>query len=113
MKTKVYILQAMLVCGLTAGQAHANTVVGAISCAQWQDRKNKPADAEAYAVWLNGYLSGANGMYGEMLARDFIRNSDKISIQDWTDVYCDKHPKAMLQDSADALVKLLIRDLPF
>jgi hypothetical protein len=104
---------AVLAFSLMASNANASTVLGTISCKQWQSSQNKPADREAYTIWLNGYLSGANFMYVDMLDRDFIKNSDQISIVDWTGVYCDKHPKAMLHDSANALIKLLKRDLPF
>jgi len=113
MKNTFYVLLAILACGEISGNAHASTVLGSISCKQWQDRQNKPAVAEAYTSWLNGYLSGANAIYGEMLDRDIIKNSDKISIADWTDAYCQKHPVSMLDESTSALIKLLKRDLPF
>lgn len=113
MRITKYILLAILVSGEMIGNANATTVLGSISCKQWQDRQNNPAAEESYKVWLNGYLSGADAMYGDMLDRDFIKNSDKISIVDWTDVYCKKHPDSMLHDSANALIKLLKRDLPF
>ena len=113
MKNSYYILMVMLAFSAMPGNAGANTVLGSVSCKQWQDRQNKPADAEAYTIWLNGYLSGANAQYGDMLGRDFIKNSDKISIVDWTDAYCKKHSESQLEDSANALIKLLIKDLPF
>lgn len=113
MKNTFYILLVILAFSEMMGDANASTVIGTISCAQWLDRQNKPADAEAYTIWLNGYVSGANAMYGDMLNRDFIKNSDKISVVDWTNAYCQKYPKSMLHDSANALIKLLIRDLPF
>lgn len=98
---------------LMACDASASTVIGAGSCEQWLDAQNKPSERAIYTIWLNGYLSGANVMYGEMLDRDFIKNSDKISIVDWTDAYCQKYPKSKLDDSAKALVNVLKRDLPF
>lgn len=104
---------AALAFSLMVSNANASTVLGAISCEQWQASQNKPDDRAAYTTWLNGYLSGANFMYGDMVDRDFIKNSDKISIVDWTGVYCDKYPESMLQDSANALIKRLKRDLPF
>lgn len=113
MRGTFYMLMAILAFNAMPGDANANTVLGSISCKQWQDRQNKPADAQAYTIWLNGYLSGANAQYGDMLGRDFIKNSDKISIVDWTDVYCKKHPESQLEDSTNALIKLLIKDLPF
>lgn len=113
MKITVCVLLVMLAFGSMAGNADASAVLGSISCEQWLDRQKKPSDAEAYTIWLNGYLSGANAMYGDMLDRDFIKNSDKISIVEWTDMYCHKHPKSMLHDSSNALIKQLIRDLPF
>ena len=113
MKSAFYILLAMLAFSSMPGKANANTVLGSISCKQWQDKRSHPADTEPYAIWLNGYLSGANAQYGDMLGRDFIKNSDKISIVDWTDAYCEKYPKLKLEDSANALIKRLIIDLPF
>ncbi|ADE11232.1 hypothetical protein [Sideroxydans lithotrophicus] len=107
------ILLAIFVSSFMVSNSNASTVIGDITCQQWQDRQNHPADGESYKVWLNGYLSGADAMYGDMLDRDFIKNSDKISIVDWSDVYCKKHPEAMLHDSANALIKLLKRDMPF
>ncbi len=113
MKGTFYILLAAFAFSVMPGMANANTVLGVISCKQWQDRQGKPADAEAYTIWLNGYMSGANEMYGDLLGRDFLKNSDKISIVDWSDVFCKKHPESHLDDSADALIKRLIKDLQF
>lgn len=112
MKLLMYMTLLILTLASMAGNAYAGTVLGNISCKQWQDRQNKPVEADSYAIWLNGYISGANAEYGDMLDRDFIRNSDKISIADWTDVYCRKYPEAKLDASANALIKLLKRDLP-
>lgn len=113
MKIIINILLVTLTFSLMVSNANASTVIGTISCEQWLDRQNKPSKGEAYTIWLNGYVSGANAMYGEMVDRDFIKNSDKISVVDWTDAYCQKYPKSMLHDSANALIKLLKRDLPF
>ncbi len=113
MKININMLRVALVLGLMVGNANASTVIGTTSCGQWLDRQNKPDHGEAYTIWLNGYLSGANAMYGEMVDRDFIKNSDKISVVDWTEAYCQKYPKSMLHDSANALVRLLKRDTPF
>ena len=114
MKISIYALLVILACGQMLGNAHAaSTVLGSISCKQWLERVNKPAEGEAYIIWLNGYMSGANAMYGDMLERDFIKNSDKISPVDWSDAYCQKYPKSMLHESANALIKLLKRDLPY
>lgn len=113
MKITIYLLLAILAFSEAAGNANASTEMGAVSCKQWLDRQNTPAEGEFYAVWLNGYLSGANAMYGEMLDRDFIKNSDQISIVDWTEAYCRKYPKSTLRESANALIKRLKRDLPF
>ena len=113
MRISTYILLAILMSGEMISYANATTVLGDITCKQWQDRENAPDHGASYKIWLNGYLSGADAMYGDMLDRDFIKNSDKISIVDWTDVYCKKHPEAMLHDSANALIKLLKRDMPF
>lgn len=113
MKITICMLLGILVFSEMASDANANTVMGSFSCKQWLDRPNKLADDDAYTTWLAGYLSGANAMYGEMLDRDFIKNSAKISIINWTDAYCNKYPKSMLHESANALVKLLKRDLPY
>lgn len=113
MKSSIRILFVILaLCGM-ASHANANTAVGSTSCKQWLDRQNTPAEAAASVIWLNGYLSGANAQYGELLTRDFLKNPSKISIVDWTDAYCTKYPKLGLQESADALIKLMIRELPY
>jgi hypothetical protein len=113
MKIAICLMLTILAFGETEANANASANMGSVSCKQWLDRQNTPADGEFYAVWLNGYLSGANAMYGEMLDRDFIKNSDQISIVDWTEAYCRKYPKSTLQESANALIKRLKRDLPF
>ncbi len=112
MKLSMYAMLLILTFANMTGNAVAGTVLGNISCKQWMDRQNRPAEADSYAIWLNGYISGANAEYGDMLERDFIKNSDKISIADWTDVYCRKYPESKLDASANALIKLLKRDLP-
>jgi hypothetical protein len=113
MKITICLLLAILAFGETAANAKTSADMGSVSCTQWLDRQNTPVEGEYYAVWLNGYLSGANAMYGEVLGRDFIKNSDQISVVDWTEAYCRKYPKSTLQESANALVKRLKRDLPF
>jgi dissimilatory sulfite reductase (desulfoviridin) alpha/beta subunit len=113
MKITIYLLLVTLAFGEMASNANASAVLGSISCKQWMDRQNKPAESEAYAIWIEGYLSGANAMYGEMLDRDFIKMADNISIINWTDAYCQKYPKMMLHDSTNALIKLLKRDTPY
>lgn len=113
MKNTICILLAILACGETVSNANASTVMGSISCKQWLDRQKNPAAGETYTVWLEGYLSGANAMYGEMLDRDFMKNPEKISIANWTDAYCQKYPKSTLHDSTNALIKVLKRDTPF
>ncbi|MFZ2163532.1 MAG: hypothetical protein WAW02_15070 [Sideroxyarcus sp.] len=113
MKITIYLLLAILAFSETTKNANASTEIESIPCQKWLDRQNAPAEGELYAVWLNGYLSGANAMYGEILDRDFIKNSDNISIVDWTEAYCRKYPKSTLQDSANALIKRLKRNLPF
>jgi hypothetical protein len=112
MKIAFCLMLTILAFGETE-YANAGADRGSVSCKQWLDRQNTPAEGEFDAVWLNGYLSGANAMYGEMLDRDFIKNSDQISIVDWTEAYCRKYPKSTLQESANALIKRLKRDLPF
>jgi hypothetical protein len=106
MKLSAYFMLLTLTFAITTGNADAGTVLGNISCKQWQDRQSKPAEADSYAIWLNGYISGANAEYGDMLDRDFIKNSDRISVADWTDVYCRKYPESKLDASANALIKL-------
>jgi hypothetical protein len=113
MKITIWLMLSILAFGDTAANANPSADMGSVPCKQWLERQNTPVDAEYYAVWLNGYLSGANAMYGEMLDRDFIKNSDQISIVDWTEAYCRKYPKSTLQESANALIKRLKRDLPF
>jgi len=113
MKIIICLLLTILAFGEIAANANPGADMGSVSCKKWLDRQNTPAEGEADAVWLNGYLAGANAMYGEMLDRDFIKNSDQISIVDWTEAYCGKYPKATLRESANALIKKLKRDLPF
>ncbi len=113
MKPSICTTLMILALAGIAGNSDAATVLGNISCKQWMDRQNKTADASTYVAWLNGFMSGANAEYSGMLDRDFIKNSDKISVLEWTDVYCKKHPEANLDASANALVYLLKRDLPF
>jgi hypothetical protein len=113
MKTMVIKLLATLAFIGWVTQANANAVMGDFSCKQWMDRQNAPDKGEAYAIWLEGYLSGANAMFGEMLDRDFIKGSERISVASWTDAYCQKYPKAMLQENANALIKVLKRDMQF
>ncbi|MGB8409338.1 MAG: hypothetical protein WCE58_05475, partial [Gallionella sp.] len=59
------------------------------------------------------YLSGANAMYDDLLSKGFLSSANKTSVVDWTNVYCQKYPHAMLHDSANALIKLLQQDLPY
>lgn len=113
MKIAIYLLLTILAFGETAASANTGAEMGSVSCKQWLERQNTPVEGEFYAVWLTGYLSGANAMYGEVLGRDFIKNSDQISIVDWTEAYCRKYPKSTLQESANALIKRLKRNLPF
>ncbi len=113
MKHMIYLLLVILAFSEMESNANASTVIGPISCQQWLDRKNKLADDDAYTIWLQGYLSGANAVYDELLGRDFLKSADKISIVDWTDLYCHKYPKLMVHDSANALIKKLKKDLPF
>jgi hypothetical protein len=113
MKSSIYRLLAILALIGVVTHANANTVMGDISCKQWMDRQSSPDKGEAYAVWLNGYLSGANAMFGELVGRDFIKGSEAISVANWTDAYCEKFPKAMLQESTNALIKTLKRNMQF
>lgn len=115
MKKSSHLLLVLLFFLATAtGSAQANTVIDVPSCKQWLDGQDVLTQRGVYTVWLNGYVSGANASYGDMVGRDFIKNSaDKISVVDWTDAYCRKYPDKMLDDSANALIKLLKRDTPF
>jgi hypothetical protein len=113
MKIHIFVLLAILALSETVSYANASTVMGSISCKQWLARQKNPAEGEAYAIWLQGYLSGANAMYGEMLDRDFMKTTEKISVANWTDAYCQKYPESMLHDSTNALIKVLKRETPF
>jgi hypothetical protein len=110
MKRMIYILLMALALSVIGSNANASTVVGSISCKQWLDRKNNPAVDDAYSIWLQGYLLGANAMYGEIVGRDFLRYADRTPVADWTDLYCQKYPDSMLYDSANALIKKLQKD---
>lgn len=93
--------------------AGTNSAIGDISCKQWLERKNKPADEDPYLSWFQGYLSGANAMYDDLLSKGFLNGASKISLVDWTNGYCQKYPNAMLHDSANALIKMLQQDMPY
>jgi hypothetical protein len=113
MKFSIFRLLAILAFIGIVANANANTVMGEISCKQWMDRQSTPDKGESYAIWLNGYLSGANAMFGELVDRDFIKGSGAISVANWTDAYCQKFPKATLQDSTNTLIKTLKKNMPF
>jgi hypothetical protein len=106
------LLATLAIIGIVT-HANANTVMGEISCKQWVDRQSTPDKGAAYEIWLNGYLSGANAMFGDMVDRDFIKGSGTISVANWTDAYCEKFPKTMLQESTNALIKTLKRNMQF
>jgi len=110
MKILCFLLLMILASTEMVSYASASTTMGSWSCKQWTDRQNKLADTDAYTIWFQGYLSGANAMYDELLGRDFLKGAEKISIVDWTDIYCQKYPKSMLHDSANALIKKLQND---
>ncbi|MGA7749871.1 MAG: hypothetical protein WCA63_06950 [Gallionella sp.] len=93
--------------------AVTSSAIGDISCKQWLDRKNKTADEDPYVSWLQGYLSGANAMYDDLLSKGFLNSTNKTSVSDWTNVYCQKYPNAMLHDSANALIKVLQQGMPY
>ncbi len=111
----ISILLVILACGETESYANAATslAIGDISCKQWLDRKNVPAGDDPYASWLQGYLSGANAMYDDLISKGFLNSADKISVVDWTNAYCQKYPKSMLHDSANAMIKMLQQDMPY
>ena len=111
MKHAICILLVILSVG--AMESNARTLIGDISCQQWLDGKNKPADAATYTSWLQGYLSGANAMYENLLSKGILNSESKISVAEWTDLYCQKYPKSMLHDSADALIKSLLENMPY
>ncbi len=113
MNRMIYIILMALALGVIGRNASAGTVNGSISCKQWLDRNNKPSDDDAYTNWLEGYLFGANAMYGDILGREFLRSTDKTTIVNWTDLYCRKNPDSMVTDSANLLIKKLKKDSPF
>lgn len=111
MKHAICILLVILSFG--AMESNASTLIGDMSCKQWLDGKNKPADAAAYTSWLQGYLSGADAMYENLLSKGFLNSDNKISVSEWTDLYCQKFPESMLHDSANALIKSLLENMPY
>lgn len=111
MKHAICILLAIL--SFSATGSGASTFIGDISCKQWLDSKNNPADAAAYTNWLQGYLSGANAMYDNLLSKGFLNGAAKITVADWTELYCQKYPQAMLHDSANAQIKSLLENMPY
>lgn len=111
MKHTICILLAIL--SFSATDSSASTFIGDISCKQWLDSKNKPADAAAYTNWLQGYLSGANAMYDNLLSKGFLNGANRITVADWTELYCQKYPQSMLHDSANAQIKSLLENMPY
>jgi hypothetical protein len=111
----INIMLVILAFGGMASHANAGTSpgIGDISCKQWQESRNKPADEDPYTSWLQGYLSGANAMYDDLLSKGFLNSASKISVVDWTNAYCQKYPGSMLHDSANALIKRLQQDMPY
>ncbi len=113
MKQMSYILLMILALSEMESHASTSTVIGDISCEQWLDRRTKDADVDSYTSWLEGYLSGANAMYDDLLSKSFLNSTKKISVVDWTDAYCQKYPKSMAHDSANVLIKILEKDMPY
>lgn len=53
-------------------------------------------------AWLYGFVSGAAYTSQERLPR-----IDAVSVSDWMDDYCKKHPRARIADGAAALIEHL------
>ena len=50
-------------------------------------------------AWIYGFVSGAAYTSEERLPR-----IDAVSVSDWMDDYCEKHPRARIADGAAALI---------
>ena len=80
---------------------------GRIACASWRSPATArgPFNKDAYFddgtkhVWAYGFVVGAAYASEARLPR-----IDAVSVSDWMDTYCAKHPMARIVDAAAALV---------
>ena len=82
---------------------------GDILCFNWNAHDPAiPVTTASYAfeamphAWLYGFVSGAAYTSQERLPR-----IDAVSVSDWMDDYCRKHPRARIADGAAALIEHL------
>jgi len=82
---------------------------GDMLCFSWNtSNPATPFTATKYAfeampyAWLYGFVSGAAYTSQERLPR-----IDVVSVSDWMDDYCKKHPRARIADGAGALIEHL------
>ena len=52
-------------------------------------------------------------MYDNLLSKGFLNGAARITVADWTELYCQKYPQAMLHDSANAQIKSLLENMPY
>ena len=80
---------------------------GRIACASWRSPATArgPVNKDAYFddgtkhAWADGFVVGAAYASEARLPR-----IDAVSLSDWMDTYCAKHPMARIVDTAAALV---------
>jgi transcription elongation factor Elf1 len=78
---------------------------GLKSCGSWTEAQAQPKSVEAnyYATWLEGYLSGVAIQSND----DFNSVTDFSGARAWVDSYCKANPLFNVTTAANALVNKL------
>ena len=102
MKKKIAIA-ALALSSLTS---QAATVLGSVSCVDWNHEKHELVKVkhELHAMWLMGYLSGAN----LRAPVDFLAGNEARALIIWVDNYCAANPLDNAYAGAEQLIKTLI-----
>ena len=107
---KKAIQMMILATALISVSGHSASVMGAgtKSCGAWtNDMKEEGVDKYLQAQWLLGYVSGVASMVTEA---DIIKERDAHGLARWMDIYCKDNPLALIQNGADALAVMLIKN---
>lgn len=85
------------------GSAHAVTVKGSKSCAEWLELR-QPASTQKLSelttkFWIAGYLSGLAGAQADVLRNDPLKELSNEKIYSFVDDYCRLQPDKILQDA--------------